>query len=93
MLEMQEERERLVRTAEIMGASVGSRRVMDALGGLELLGAEGREEWRMERGGVYKTWEGVVAEREGEEEEVLWEEVRRLEEEMSVLEERWREVE
>lgn len=31
-----------------------------------------REEWRTESGGVYVSWNGVVAEREGEEADMLW---------------------
>lgn len=38
-------------------------------------GEEREEEWRMESGGVYASWNGVVAEGEEEEADVLWDAV------------------
>jgi hypothetical protein len=49
---MQEEREELVRRAEIVGASAGNWRVMGAFGGLDVLGGEWRRSGGLRGRGV-----------------------------------------
>ncbi|KAK0651094.1 hypothetical protein B0T16DRAFT_453599 [Cercophora newfieldiana] len=96
ILEREAEREAMVARAEIMRVSAGNNALIDAYSGMESLGDEEREEWRTDAGGVYSSWNGVVAEREGEEADALW--VAAVEggdggEEVARLEARWAGVE
>ncbi|KAK0625791.1 hypothetical protein B0T14DRAFT_508593 [Immersiella caudata] len=84
--------------AQTMDVSAAHNAMIERYSGLKVsFGDEVRDEWRTDSGGVYSSWNGVVAEREGKEAEELWTEAANLQggngELIAKLEARWAAVE
>lgn len=102
ILQKQSERDILLAKAEIMRVSANHNALIEgynAMGSLDDNDEERRRmKWRTDTGGLYSSWNGVVAERERIEADELGEaagevEVEMDESELRVLEGRWEEVE
>lgn len=72
ILGLEAEREALASRAEIMSISAGHNAMIERYNAIGSLGEESNDRWTTDTGGVYTSWNGVVAEREAAEADALW---------------------